>query len=153
MTDRPIEQNDAPTPVQVVEPDAQATSPEGDGEGDAASRAVKRSGASVALVIILSLLWYLAADRFTPYTTQARVEGYVVGVAPKVAGLVTQVWVSNNRLIEEGDRLFEIDPAQYQIAVDRARSDLENTRRQVSAGDATVASARAKLRAAQPNEL
>ena len=31
------------------------------------------------LAIVLSLLWYLLADRYTPYTTQARVEGYVVG--------------------------------------------------------------------------
>ncbi|MEM9620342.1 MAG: HlyD family secretion protein, partial [Pseudomonadota bacterium] len=65
----------------------------------AAARAVKRGGSLVAAVIVLSLIWYLAADRFTPYTSQARIEGYVVGVAPKVAGLVTQVWVSNNHRV------------------------------------------------------
>ncbi|MEM9624465.1 MAG: HlyD family secretion protein, partial [Pseudomonadota bacterium] len=63
------------------------------------------------------------------------------------------VWVSNNQRVAGGDRLFEIDPSQYQIAVDRARSDLENTQRQVSAGDASVEAARAKLRAAQANQL
>jgi len=151
MSDRPTENHDMPAAQGAREEGEHVTLPEA-GEGDAGT-AVKRGGAGVAVVILLSLLWYLAADRFTPYTTQARVEGYVVGVAPKVAGLVTQVWVSNNIQVKEGDRLFEIDPSQYQLALDRARSDLENTQRQVSAGDASVEAARAKLRAAEANAL
>ena len=117
-----------------------------------AAKSVKKGGIGVALAILLSLTWYLLADRFTPYTTQARVQGYVVGVAPKVAGLLTQVWVTNNQEVEEGQRLFEIDPSQYRIALDKARSDLESARRQVGAGDAAVESARANLRAALANE-
>ena len=48
-----------------------------------APQAVKRGGLAVGLVIILSLIWYLASDRYTPYTTQARVQGYVLGVPRK----------------------------------------------------------------------
>jgi multidrug resistance efflux pump len=118
-----------------------------------AARSVQKGGLVIALVILSSLVWYLLADRFTPYTTQARVQGYVVGVAPKVAGLVTQVWVRNNQEVEAGQQLFEIDPSQYRIALDRAQSDLESARRQVDAGAATVESARAQLRAALANEL
>jgi multidrug resistance efflux pump len=118
-----------------------------------ATRAVRNGGIGVALVILLSLTWYLLADRFTPYTTQARVQGYVVGVAPKVAGMVTEVWVRNNQDVEEGQKLFAIDASQYQIALDKANSDLANARRQVGAGSATVEAARANLAAAQANEL
>ncbi|MCB1774695.1 MAG: biotin/lipoyl-binding protein, partial [Gammaproteobacteria bacterium] len=107
----------------------------------------------ILLVIVLSLAWYLFADRYTPYTTQARVQGYVIGVAPKVAGLVTDVWVANNQEVEAGQRLFQIDPAQYQIALERARSDLKNAQGQVDAGSAAVRSAKANLRAALANEL
>ena len=121
-------------------------------EAEETAKSVRRGGLGIALVILLSLAWYLLADRFTPYTTQARVQGYVVGVAPKVAGVVTQVWVSNNQEVEEGQRLFEIDPSQYRIALEKARSDLENARRQVGAGDAAVESARANLRAALANQ-
>jgi multidrug resistance efflux pump len=107
----------------------------------------------ILLVIVFSLVWYLFADRFTPYTTQARVQGYIIGVAPKVAGLVTDVWVSNNQEVEAGQRLFQVDPSQYRIALDRARSDLDNARSQVDAGSAAVRSAKANLRAALANEL
>lgn len=114
--------------------------------------AISRGSLIVLIVILVSLIWYLLADRFTPYTSQARVEGYVVGVAPKVAGVVTEVWVENNQEVEEGQRLFQIDPSQYRIALDKARSDLETAYRQFDAGNATVEAARANLLAAQANE-
>ena len=74
-------------------------------------------------------------------------------MAPKVAGVVTQVWVQNNQEVEAGQALFEIDPSQYEIALKKAQSDLESARRQVDAGSAGVESARANLRAALANEL
>lgn len=119
----------------------------------AAVTSVRKGVLLILLVILISLVWYLLADRFTPYTSQARVQGYVVGVAPKVAGLVTNVWVKNNQEVQEGERLFEIDPSQYRIALERAESDLQNARNQVGAGTAGVESAQANLRSALANEL
>ncbi|WP_375379851.1 HlyD family secretion protein [Pseudomonas hormoni] len=107
----------------------------------------------VSLVIVLSLAWYLSADRFTPYTQQARVGAFVIPVAAEVAGRVIRVNVRNNQDVKAGDVLFEVDPQPYQIAVDRARADLESTRRQIGASTAGIASAQANLRAAQANEL
>ena len=104
-------------------------------------------------LIVLSLLWYLLADRFTPYTQQARVQAFVVPVATEVAGRVTKVLVRDNQMVEAGEVLFEVDPGQYQIAVERARADLESTRRQIAASTAGIDSAQASLRAAQANEL
>jgi len=110
---------------------------------------VKRGGKIIAAVIALSLIWYFASDRYTPYTSQARVEGYVIGVAPKVAGLVTDVWVKNNEEVTVGQHLFQIDTSQYDIALDTALSSLESAQRQVGAGSASVDSARASLLAAK----
>jgi len=104
-------------------------------------------------LIALSLLWYLLADRFTPYTQQARVQALVVPVAAEVAGRVTRVLARNNQMVEAGAVLFEVDPEQYQIAVERARAELESTRRQIAASTAGIDSAQASLRAAQANEL
>jgi multidrug resistance efflux pump len=148
---------------QSEEKEAYGEAPhDGGGEADAAQnreaqqedsgRSVKKGGIGVVLAIVLSLTWYVLADRYTPYTTQARVEGYVIGVAPQVAGTVTRVWVTNNQEVQEGQPLFEIDSSQYQIAVNKARSDLENAGRQVGAGSAAVTAARANLLAARANE-
>jgi multidrug resistance efflux pump len=148
-------------PSESTEPTAATSAP---GESDAPAKAesvqaqqgeqgVKRGLMIVVLLIVVSLGWYLLADRYTPYTSQARVQGYVVGVAPKVAGLVTAVWVENNQEVEAGQALFEIDRSQYEIALARAESDLDNARSQVDAGSAAVDKARANLRAALANEL
>ena len=132
--------------AKADETQKQDASPQGE-----APTAVKRGGMIVAVIILASLAWYLAADRFTPYTTQARVQGYVVGVAPQVSGYVVDVRVQNNEVIEAGQELFRIDPTQYEIALAKAKSDYENALRQVDAGDAGVVAARANLRSAEAN--
>jgi multidrug resistance efflux pump len=55
--------------------------------------------------------------------------------------------------VQAGAVLFEVDPQHYRIAVERARADLESTRRSIGAGTAGIDSARASLRAAQANEV
>ena len=140
----------------MTEDTKSAEKPEPDADAQAvpaaASKGGKAGGLIVVALIVASLTWYLVADRHTPFTSQARVQGYVIGVAPKVAGLVTQVWVQNNREVQAGEPLFEIDPSQYRIALEKAQSDLENARSQVEAGDAAVQSARANLDAALANQ-
>ena len=118
-----------------------------------AEQSVKKGGLIIGGIIVLSLVCYLLADRFTPYTTQARVQAYVIGVAPKVAGSVTHVWAGNNQVVEQGEKLFQIDSSQYQIELDKAQSSYESSLRTVGAGDAAVEGARANLLAAQANEL
>lgn len=113
------------------------------------SRVAVARGVKILLAVILaSLCWSLLADRFTPYTSQARVQGYVVGVAPEVAGMVTHVWVDNNQSVKAGEKLFAVDRARYQLALQSARANLDNTWQQVAAGDAAVERGRANLRAA-----
>jgi multidrug resistance efflux pump len=114
---------------------------------------VKKSAKWVAVLIGLSLLWYFFADRYTPYTQQARVQAFVVPVASEVAGRVTRVYVHNNQDVKAGDLLFEVDAEQYQIVVERTRADLESMRRQIGASTAGIDSAKASLRAAEANEL
>lgn len=122
-------------------------------EENSSAASVKKGTAGILLVILLSLTWYLASDRYTPYTQQARILGYVVGVAPQVAGVVTKVWVKNNQQVEADQPLFQIDRHQYEIALKRAKSDLENTQKQIAANTAGVESARANLLAAQASAV
>ncbi len=141
------EQNEAQSASADVEPVATNS------ESPSAQKSVARGGLGILLVIVVLLAWYLLADRFTPYTSQARVQGYVVGVAPKVSGVLTDVWVSNNERVSEGQKLFAIDGSQYEIALSRANADLSSTRNQVGAGDAGVTVAKANLQAAEAGQL
>ena len=135
----------APEPVNAAEARTQSLATPGAGA---------RAGATILLILILgSLAWYFAADRLTPYTSQARVQAFVVPVAAEVAGKVLRVHVKNNDDVPRGQPLFDIDPSQYQIALDRSRADYESVRRTVAAAVAAVEAARASLQAAEANRI
>ncbi len=64
-------------------------------ETEPAQKSVQKGLVIILAAIFLSLLWYLLADRFTPYTQQARINGYVIGISSEVSGTVTKVMVKN----------------------------------------------------------
>ena len=104
------------------------------------------------IILILSiflLIIYMAGDRLTPYTTQARVHAYVVPVAPQVAGRLISVDVGNNQLVKAGERLFGIDPGSYELAVQAAEAALKNTEQSTQAGVSNVAAAKANVDSAK----
>jgi multidrug resistance efflux pump len=113
-----------------------------------------RRGAIIVLVLIIaSLAWYFISDRLTPYTSQARVQAFVVPVAAEVSGTVLKVHVKNNDEVQPGQPLFDIDPTQYRIALERSRSDYESVRLSVNASTASVQAARASLQAAVASRI
>ena len=154
MTEKKDADNDAPeTEEQTTSPETTATEKDDADPAADAKKSLNKGRGVIAAIIVLSLAWYLAADRHTPYTSQARVQGYVVGVAPKVQGVVTEVFVANGHDVEADEPLFQIDRSQYEIALAKAQSDLQSAVRQVEAGTAGVESARAALRASQADAV
>lgn len=115
---------------------------------ETARSAINRGTVFIILLLLLSLTWYISADRLTPLTTQARVVGNVVGISPQVAGPVVSVPVSDNDVVAHGDLLFRIDPTDYEIALTRAVAERDKAMQQLLAGDATITAARAGLDAA-----
>ncbi|WP_298928265.1 HlyD family secretion protein [uncultured Ramlibacter sp.] len=119
---------------------------------DAAGRGTRIGTIVLLLLIGLSLILYFAGDRLTPYTSQARIQAFVVPVAGEVGGKILKVHIRNDDVVKPGQLLFEIDPNQYAIALQRARSDYESLRGSIGASAAGVDAARASLRAAKANQ-
>lgn len=99
----------------------------------------------VALLVVLLFTWYIASDRYAPWTDQARVEGWIVPIAPKVSGRVVEVAVTADQRVAAGDLLARIDPRDYALAVERAESNLDLARQQTGADTAGVESAEAAV--------
>ncbi len=98
------------------------------------------------------IAWYLVADRHTPYTSQARVHALVVPIAAQVSATVTEVFVSNNQYVEEGDELFRVDPDRFQLAVETAEANLQSARQATGASAANIDAAKASLGGAIANQ-
>src|SRR6266446_4958721 len=52
-----------------------------------------------------------------PWTRDGTVRAYVVTMAPEVTGRIVKLSVADNQFVHKGDDLFEIDPADFKIAV------------------------------------
>src|SRR6266550_75779 len=63
----------------------------------------------VLLVIAALVAYYVLSDRYTPFTTDAYVQAFVIQVAPRVEGQVVHVYVQENQAVNKGELLFEID--------------------------------------------
>ena len=72
----------------------------------------------ILLVIVTLIAYYVLSDRYTPLTTDAYVQAYVIQVAPRVEGQVVKVPVRENQAVHKGDLLFEIDRRPFQHRVD-----------------------------------
>jgi multidrug resistance efflux pump len=113
--------------------------------------ASRLGGIVLGTVILLSLLLYFVGDRLTPYTSQARIQAFVVPVVAEVAGKFSQVHIHNNDEVEPGQPLFDIDAKPYEIALASARASYESVRSAVNASSAAVDAAHAALQAAIAN--
>ena len=114
---------------------------------------VRRWTLIILAVCGVLMVYYIVADRVTPYTTQARVNALVVPIAPEVSGTVTEVAVRSNQLVEAGDPLFKVDPERYKLAVETAKANLQSARQATGASTANIDAAEAQVVSAQANLL
>jgi multidrug resistance efflux pump len=112
---------------------------------------VKRITRIALIVIAIIFVWYVAADRLAPWTDKARVQAYIVPIVSQVAGRVVEINVGKDQEVQQGDVLLKIDPADYQLAVENAETNLELAGQDIGAGTASVTTAQAKVVEAQAN--
>jgi multidrug resistance efflux pump len=119
----------------------------------AATDPVRRWTLIVFGLAIVLMFYYIAADRLTPFTSQARVHALVVPIAAEVSGTVINVAVSSNQAVKEGDVLFQIDRERYQLAVETAEASLQSARQATGASSANVDAAEAGVVSARAGLL
>ena len=100
---------------------------------------------------VVLMIWYLVADRITPFTSQARVHALVVPIASEVSGTVTDIDVANNQFVNAGEVLFRVEPDRYQFAVETAQANLQSARQATGVSTANIDAAVASLESAQAN--
>jgi membrane fusion protein (multidrug efflux system) len=119
--------------------------------------------------ILLAVVGFFLWRYFSSYesTDDAQIDGHVNSISARVAGHVLKLNVQDNQFVRAGTVLVEIDPTDYQVAVDRAQADYndakatadaatvdvpitsENTSSQLSSAGADVFSAQAGIKAAK----
>ncbi len=123
-------------------------------EGSAKKKKIDPVSLWTAIVVGLCLLIFclhVLADKYTPYTSNGRIEAFVVPIVPQVSGSLTSVNVTNNQFVTEGQVLAVVDTAKYELAVRRAQADLQLATQTSEADIATVTTAQARVAEAEAN--
>jgi membrane fusion protein, multidrug efflux system len=92
--------------------------------------------AAVAVAVAGGWYWLSAGHESTD---DAQVEGRVMNVSARVSGLVLRVHVTDNQVIQAGDVLVDLDPADYTAKAEGARADLAAARASVEGARAALA--------------
>ena len=106
---------------------------------------LRRAALIVVAVTILLFALSIVMERFTPSSSQAVVQAYVVRMAPEVAGRVIGVDVADNDRVEAGQVLFRIDSRPFELAVAEAQAKVEQIGQTLGASTAAVDSAQARV--------
>lgn len=80
------------------------------------------------LVAVIALaaggMWFWGYASSFESTDDAQVDGHIFPVNPRISGRVVDVKVDNNNPVTPGQVLVQLDPADYQVAVQKAQADL-----------------------------
>jgi multidrug resistance efflux pump len=96
-------------------------------------------------VLLAFYVYDVIADRVTPYTSQAKVDTFLVQIAPEVTGQVDYVGVADNRPVKKGEVLFRIDREPFEIAVRSAEANLAAAIQSADVAEVEIEVARAAL--------
>lgn len=134
----------APVPATATAPAAPSTEP---------SRGRKAVGQILAVIIIftalvLALIVWKVIERH-PRTDDATVRANVVTIVPRVRGQIVKLHVQDNQAVNEGDLLFEIDPEDYELSLEKAKAALDSLDRQIEAARSQDASLKLAIKVAE----
>ncbi len=121
----------------------------------------------IGTLIVLAIVGILVWRYVTSYesTDDAQIDGHVNAISARIPGHILRINIQDNQYVQAGTVLAEIDPTDYQIAVERAQADYNdakatadaasvdvpitsvNTTSQLSSADADVTNAQAGIKA------
>ena len=128
----------------------------GDDSGDDAPSGFRRRhpiaiavvGIVIALVIAAGYLYWDYAGHFQS-TDDAFIASRQFAVAPKVAGYITAVPVTDNQHVNAGDVIVRIDDRDYRVALAQAQAQVETAQANVQNIEAQITVQQAQINASQ----
>ena len=82
------------------------------------------AGAALALVLIFAgiRMWnYLGSYESTD---DAQIDGHINAISSRIDGTIVRVYVNDTAVVKAGQPLADIDPRDYEVAVEQARANL-----------------------------
>ena len=82
---------------------------------------------------IIATVYAIHASHFES-TDDAYIEGQVVTISPQVSALVKTVAIDDNTVVKKGDVMIQLDPTDYEVALEQAKATQAANGRKARAG-------------------
>ena len=112
----------------------------------ASPRTLAASGVAI-LVAVGGAMWFTAAPS-SETTDDAYVAADATSVAPKIRGLVAEVFVRDNQIVAAGQKIARIDPEEFEARVQQSEAAIADAEAGVAAARAALVSLEAEQRLA-----
>ncbi len=114
--------------------------PEPGADNENAPPQSRRRGVILAVVAVLAVvalaIWWHST--YSESTDDAQVNGHLIQVSSRINGQVLKVDVEENQVVKEGDLIAELDPRDYQVAVENAEAALASAQANAAAANVNV---------------
>ena len=107
-------------------------------------------GIALCILAVAGTLYWLHARHYES-TDDAFIDGNTTQMAAQVSGRVTALLFADNRHVDAGQTLVEIDPRDFQARLEQAKGQQANAAAQLAQANAQVAVQQASLDQAQAN--
>jgi membrane fusion protein (multidrug efflux system) len=99
-----------------------------------------RRGIIILVLLILAVAGGLFYWHSTYYedTDDAQINGHLIQISSRIAGTVVKVNVDENQYVSKGTVIAELDPSDYQVAVDNAEASLASAKANAEAAKVNV---------------
>lgn len=100
----------------------------------------RRRGIIVAVVVLVVLvalgIWWRST--YSEDTDDAQVNGHLIQVSSRIAGQVIKVDVQENQMVSRGQEIAELDPRDFEVAVENAQAALDSAKAAAAVASVTV---------------
>lgn len=104
------------------------------------ARPSRRRGILLAVIAVLVVVaigfWWRST--FSEDTDDAQISGHLIEVSARISGHVQNVYVKENEKVERGALIAELDPSDFEVAVQRAQGALASAEAAAVAADVYV---------------
>ena len=92
---------------------------------------------AIVVVVLIALgVWWRST--YSEDTDDAQVNGHLIQVSTRINGHVLKVDVEENQVVKAGDPIAELDPRDYEVAVENAKAALASAQANAAAANVNV---------------
>ncbi|HLK68577.1 MAG TPA: HlyD family secretion protein [Bryobacteraceae bacterium] len=92
----------------------------------------------ILLIVAGAGVWYWLRTRDFESTDDAQIEAHLDPISPRVEGTILKVYVENNQTVHAGDPLVDLDPRDFEVALNQIKAALSQAQSQVTAQQPNV---------------